>query len=290
MPLESKPVLPAFFGHHKAATTWISLILNDVAAALRLRVLTIHSSAAWSEHACLGDLVRSVNPDLLLLTNARQADVDTLPEFRGFHVIRDPRDMIVSGYFSHLYSHSEEGWPELPPHRRALQRLNRDDGLHAEIRFSARFIDHMSTWNYHQSGVLELRMEDLVTSPHLWWRAILLHLDLEASSCGRTEWLRSAFVAWNVARVRGLPSGVTTLRRVLPRWPLRRLPASYLTEALAAHSFTRLAGGRSPGEEDPTHHYRRGVPGDWRNHLNAQHLASFRARYGDLVERLGYEW
>ena len=43
----------AFFGHHKAATTWISLILNDVAAALDLRTLTVHSSVGWARHDSL---------------------------------------------------------------------------------------------------------------------------------------------------------------------------------------------------------------------------------------------
>jgi hypothetical protein len=54
-------------------------------------------------------------------------------------------------------------------------------------------------------------------------------------------------------------------------------------------SFQRLAGGRRPGEEDPASHYRRGVAGDWRNHLTPRHLVAFRERFGDLPERLGYE-
>lgn len=242
-------MLLVFFGHHKAATTWIALIMNGVAAALRLRVLTIHSTAGWAGYATLGDMVRAEKSDLLLLTNARQADVETLPELRGFHVIRDPRDMIISGYFSHLFSHSEDGWPELPPHRRSLAELSRDEGLYAEIEFSGRFIDHMSAWDYEQTGILEIRMEDLVANPSHVWDSILAHLELKRPDEG-----------------------------------------SSLSDLLDRYSFTRLAGGRSPGEEDPTHHYRLGVSGDWRNHLTPQHLAAIHARYGDLVERLGYEW
>lgn len=35
-------------------------------------------------------------------------------------------------------------------------------------------------------------------------------------------------------------------------------------------------------------HIRTATVGDWENHLNADHLAIFRARYGDLIESLGY--
>ena len=31
-------------------------------------------------------------------------------EFRGIHLIRDPRDIVVSGYFSHLKTHPENEW------------------------------------------------------------------------------------------------------------------------------------------------------------------------------------
>ena len=79
-----------------------------------------------------------------------------------------------------------------------------------------------------------------------------------------------------------------TASTCLGRLPRRRLPAGYLPWALDRFSFERLAGGRKRGEEDQGSHYRRGVAGDWRNHLTQRHLAAFRERFGDLTERLGY--
>jgi hypothetical protein len=36
-------------------------------------------------------------------------------------------------------------------------------------------------------------------------------------------------------------------------------------------------------------HYRKGVAGDWRIHFTSVHIAAFKARYGDLLVKLGYE-
>ena len=36
-------------------------------------------------------------------------------------------------------------------------------------------------------------------------------------------------------------------------------------------------------------HYRRGVPGDWVNHFESDHVRVFKGRYDDLLIKLGYE-
>jgi sulfotransferase family protein len=62
-----------------------------------------------------------------------------------------------------------------------------------------------------------------------------------------------------------------------------------LREALAAESFESLSGGRKPGEEDISDHYRKGVAGDWRNHFSARVTEEFKHAYGDLLIAAGYE-
>jgi hypothetical protein len=150
----------AYFGHHKAASKWATLVLGELAASLGLRTLTVYSAADWDGYPTLGGLVTDRSPDLLIVSNAWQVDADSLGPLRGFHVVRDPRDMIVSGYFSHRYSHPDV-FPELPPHRAELAALDIDAGLSREIEFSGQFIDAMSTWNYAQPHILEIRMDGL---------------------------------------------------------------------------------------------------------------------------------
>ena len=53
--------------------------------------------------------------------------------------------------------------------------------------------------------------------------------------------------------------------------------------------FQKFAKGRSKGKEDTKSHYRKGVGGDWVNHLTEEHVAAFKERWGDLVLKLGYE-
>ncbi len=68
------------------------------------------------------------------------------------------------------------------------------------------------------------------------------------------------------------------------------MPNEMLKVFLADHSFESMSGGRKPGQEDANAHYRKGIAGDWQNHLTGQRLAYFRATTGDLVTRLGYAW
>ena len=43
------------------------------------------------------------------------------------------------------------------------------------------------------------------------------------------------------------------------------------------------------GAEDPNHHYRKGVPGDWKTYFSPALAGLFKEQYGDLLIKLGYE-
>ena len=69
------------------------------------------------------------------------------------------------------------------------------------------------------------------------------------------------------------------------------VPQRRLRKIITKCSFERLSGGREPGEEDAQHHYRKGVAGDWTNHMppGSRAFQEFDQRYGHLVEKFGYE-
>jgi hypothetical protein len=55
-----------------------------------------------------------------------------------------------------------------------------------------------------------------------------------------------------------------------------------------AASFEKLSGGRARGQEDPDSFMRKGVAGDWRNHLDAETNDYVIEKAGALMRRFGY--
>lgn len=53
--------------------------------------------------------------------------------------------------------------------------------------------------------------------------------------------------------------------------------------------FERLSGGRTRGDEEITSHFRKGVPGDWRNYFTGPLKKAFKERWGQLLITTGYE-
>ncbi|WP_196279134.1 sulfotransferase domain-containing protein [Catellatospora vulcania] len=285
-------MLLVYSGRHKAASSWSRAILREAAALLGLNMLTVIAPEQWAPYGSLAELVRQERVDLLSLTNIEQRHYETLPPRRTVNVIRDPRDIVVSGYFSHRNTHGVHAlgvtWHELIDHRKRLLELDVPDGLLEEIEFSGYFLDHMNTWDYHQPEVLELKMEDQISDQIGVWTRIFEHYGLLVPPRALGEWVRTAAIRWRLPALRAEP-GDARLRRALPAFTLRRLPRSFVPLALDHYTFTRLSySDRRPGDVDEMNHYRNGVPGDWRNHFTERHRKAFRARYGDLAERLGY--
>lgn len=54
-------------------------------------------------------------------------------------------------------------------------------------------------------------------------------------------------------------------------------------------SFEKLSGGRAPGEEERSSHFRKGITGDWKNHFNNNCIDIFMSYGGELLKELGYE-
>ncbi len=197
--------------------------------------------------------------------------------YRGVHLIRDPRDVIASGYEYHL--RTDEPWcvnsnlDESPPitaprvpmwlescseewkreylgslcgqsYQERLRSLSPADGVTFEMtHYGTWTIERMLAWDYDDPNVVELRFED-----------VLADFDGE---------MRRMFVALGL-------SG---------RW-LERAIEIAATEDLARMDADRLT-------HDP-HIQSRGVS-RWERHLTDEHRAAFKERFGDVVVRLGYE-
>lgn len=180
---------------------------------------------------------------------------DAIPkqgDTRAFFVMRDPRDLLVSWYFSAKRNHLVGPDPTAPlaVAREALADLDVEAGLQYAVdyfeergRFAA-----LSSWADRgpaDPDVLLVRYEDFVGPDSAGaFRALFDHLDI-------------------------------------------RMPDDVFGELLEAYSFETLSG-RARGSSDASSHLRSGRAGDWSTHFTPAVLAHYHAVAGDLAERLGY--
>lgn len=231
-------------GHHKAGTVWFQRILSQVANYYGLRFVEY-------------DLQRSVSgADTVLYGHSgdfNPVDFAGRP-VRGTHVIRDPRDVAVSGYHYHLWT--DEEWVTLRrdefdgrSFQQELRRLDPERGLMLEIEQMCTVwpsIGEMLAWDYERGGFLELRYEDLVEDERGIFTSVFRHYGFTSESTARA------------------------------------------LEIVEAAGF-RKRTGREIGQVRTGTHLRSGRPGEWRDHFLPSHVARWNELVPGALARLGYE-
>jgi hypothetical protein len=195
-PAGTPPAYPIVHcSHHKAGTVWFDRILTDLASTRGLTFATSFDGGRMPEaDVAVYSVVASLSDEEV--ARAFRGDQDDLAggaarflersglrpgSFRGTHLVRDPRDMVVSGWHYHL--HCTEPWA-LTPRKRwggrsyqtMLNQLDQHDGLLAEIQWAVpRTLVHMALWDYRQPDFLELRYEELLAEEVSWFTRIFEH-------------------------------------------------------------------------------------------------------------------
>ncbi len=270
------------FAHHRSASTWSSAVFRELCASFGWRRSVIHD--AGSLPAVLASDSPHSAPDFVVFSNARPELLAALPAFRGVHLVRDPRDVLVSSYFAHRFSHPTTDWPELAAHRRELEAAGEEEGLLLELDCRQDQFSAMAAWPYGDERICEWRFEEVVARPVEHVERLLRQWGLAVEP--RAVALSQAIRVWNKLAARleaefGAPG--------VPRWRSTRVDPRTLEGSIRRHDFTAKSGGRRPGETDPMHHYRSGLPGSWRQHFTPELRRRFRERYGELLVQLGYE-
>jgi hypothetical protein len=168
---------------------------------------------------------------------------------RGVIVIRDPRDVIISGAHYHCRADARrDPWLYVPDprfggrsyHEMILSRRGAEARLMFEMtHWGGRTLAHMATLAVPPPGFIHARLEDLSTDREL---KTFRHM---------FTWLG--------------------------------LPPAHVAAALAIAAQISLFG-----ETAERTHVRSGRPAQWREEFTPAVHAAFRARFGDLPERLGY--
>ena len=245
----------AFFGHHKCASLYVREViirlskcqgLNYWAGSLTNRLpYDFHNDEKWKKRWIkVKEKIKTFDFNFLIHINATNTISKLINHrYKGFHIVRNPRDILVSAYFSHLYSHPvATPWMEIQ--RAELKKRNQEDGMLYELdTFTGIHLNKMQNWDYQQPNIYETKFETLTTD-QTEWNKILKFIEM-------------------------------------PYDP------QYLQEILDELSFKNKTN-REKGEEDKSHHLRKGIQGDWKNHFTPKIEKAF-SKYGDLLVKLGYK-
>lgn len=204
----------------------------------------------------LGDFYQQLGDFKIASVNNHALDLSRLGDVRISRFIRDPRDLVVSGYFYHL--RGAEQWCEIvdpsiddlavvngtlpsgmqPGQSIAthLESLSLEDGLRAEIEFRTKHWLAMREWP-DDDRILVQRYEDIIGNEEASFSSVFSFFELSAP------------------------------RRALGRLGVRRNTA---------------------GRRQADSHVRDPSPEQWRRHFTPGLSEEFDAAYGDILARYRY--
>lgn len=240
--------------YHKCLTVYFRRVMHSV----------FNRCLPWSlgyrhYNSHLDDFHDGFRKQRIASVNNRALDLGGLGRFRISRFIRDPRDLVVSGYFYHkrgaeAWTHLESPTPadwyfangfvpeglaasERTSFARYLQSIPEEDGLLAELEFRRYHFESMADWPDQHPDIVTYRYEEIVGDEARVFRELF------------------AFY------------GLSTLERTLGNFFAKR------------YSFRKIAA-------DP--HVRNPASGQWRRHFTPRVRQAFDARYAGLIKQLGY--
>jgi len=271
-----------YFGHHKCATQYICGVIKSLCKILGLLFNQTHFSAdklpynyhlksPWNKKVYSVPIpTLESGIDFMGYTNASDKILECLKsiDHKGFHVIRDPRDIVVSGYFSHKYSHPIDKAPWIAEHR--------EEGMLLELDYCSLYFERLATWNFEIPHIYETTYEKLIKNPYNEFCNIFTFLGIQILT------FNPLVLGNDVTRI--------FFKKYLGIYIRKKycVSAFNLKRILNRHEFTKKAK-RPKGEEDPKSHYRKGIAGDWKNYFIPKLKSAFKERWGELLIKLGYE-
>lgn len=223
--------------HHKVMTTYFTAVLRPLAIALKQPYQKVYTDPFRADAR-------------MVLSMHSKLNLTELGRYRGIHVMRDPRDMIVSGYHYHKWTH--EDWVHRPDkngesYQQKLNRADKRSGLFMEIdHFIFFYRKTLENWNISDLDIYEVAYEDLMgPERNRIYGEMFSHLGLEGPDLDLATDLMRLFEAKNRT-------------------------------------------GRSAGPVTAKSHIRSGKSGQWQAELDADHIAYIEKELGPVLRKFGY--
>ena len=149
--------------HHKTGTVWLKKIFRMISSKYGLYLYS-------GEQQDIPDQCH------IFFQSHSRIDFGQLDDdYRGVHMIRDPRDRIISGCFYHQKSH--EPWLHQPHEEFGgltyQQKINSFSSFEEKLIFEmenagTNGTQEMLSWDYENPQILEIKYEDLVVDEELF--------------------------------------------------------------------------------------------------------------------------
>jgi hypothetical protein len=245
---------------HKAGSQWIRKILTDK------RIIEYTGLKSYQYQSYLPEKVDTrkiiersfktpfpqktiVSPIYIDFENYK--NIPKPDKYKTIFVKRDPRDLVISNYFSRRYSHPLN--PRIRELRRMLEKsTNLKIGLLTMLNWLKEdgAFEALRSWEYAKridENVLILSYEELIgKNNQAAFERLFSHLNFDIH------------------------------KRVL-------------FNILDDYAFKKMSEGRNPGNENIYSHYRKGITGDWKNYFDYEIISEFKKATSDLLTTLKYE-
>lgn len=186
--------------HHKTGTVWMDGVFKSIAAGLGVSYIDYKT-----HYRQLSEPPKT--PFVLFNTDSDfggHSELLSRPDVRVLHVVRDPRDVIISAM--HYHRKSNESWLHEPvpgyddvTYQRRLKELptKHQQYIYEMEHSSAATIHDMLGWCYDEPNCFEARYEDLRLDADMsMWRRIVTFLGFDAAErriCEESYWRNSLF-------------------------------------------------------------------------------------------------
>lgn len=243
------PQLAVHGAHHKMGTVWMATTLRSIAREFNL---TFQQAPHGLEHPPIDPAT-----DIYFDGHSR-FDPSTLREFRGSHMVRDLRDVVISGYHYHLWT--DEAWANKPLGRgqrkrfglpadgpdltyvELLNSLPKHEGILTEMRRLETLCAQLEQWDFDHPSILEVHFEDMMRD------------------------------------------GDRHFAELFRWWGFEPEFADRAAEIAMSRHISKI---KSSGNDDP--HLRSGEARQWEAEFEPDHIAAAKERFGGLLIRMGYE-
>jgi hypothetical protein len=254
------------FSYHKSGTSLLFHVMTKVCERLGLSLVN---------HFGLVDNL-GPEPDVVLLPHSLlRAPLDW--PYRAIRMIRDPRDIWVSGYLYHR--HSDERWcieTNLDPTPPIGWPQVDHSFAHLTEAWKRHYLDRLNGKSY-QRNLLELSLADG------------LAFELEGySGCtfaAMRDWPLNGADALDIKLEDAMADFDTTMWRIFDHFGFDPDQSEAALEVACSEDVRRMDEAAIANR--PQIHSR--VISKWRNILSEDQIAGFEALHGDLIRELGYD-